>query len=395
MAKKNMRFHSKAIHSGQKPCPATGAHVSPIYQTSTFVFDNAEQGGRRFAGEEDGYIYTRLGNPTQTELEEKMAALEGGEAALAASSGMAAISTALFTLLQKGDHVVAGDTIYGCTHSLIDGVFPRYGIESTFVDQANIDEIKKAIKPNTKVIYVESPANPTLKLVDLKETAKIAKMNGAKLVVDNTFMTPFLQRPLELGADLVVYSATKYIGGHGDVIAGIIVGDKDLVSEMRMPYLKDFGGSISPFDAWLLLRGLKTLGIRMEKHCENAIKVAEFLENHPVVEKVYYPGLSSSSQLALARKQMDDFGGMISFELKGGIEAGKTLLNNVEMISLAVSLGCVDSLIQHPASMTHSPVPREERLKAGITDGLIRFSVGIENVEDIIEDLEQALDKVH
>jgi len=394
MNNKDMKFNSRAIHAGQKPCPVTGAHVTPIYQTSTFVFKDVDQGARRFAGEEAGYIYTRLGNPTQTELEEKMAALEGSEAAIATGSGMAAISTALMTLLKKGDHVVAGDTLYGCTHSLINDLLPGYGIDVTLVDTSDPKNVEKAMRKNTKVVYVETPANPTLKIVDLDAAAQIAHKFGARLVVDNTFMSPYLQRPIEHGADVVVHSATKYIGGHGDVVAGIIAGPKELLDTMRIPYLKDFGGIIAPFDAWLLLRGLKTLGVRMERHCSNAQKVAEYLEKHPLIEKVDYPGLKSHPQHELAKKQMDGFGGMISFELKGGIEAGKVMMNSVSMISLAVSLGCVDSLIQHPASMTHSPVPREERLKVGITDGLVRLSVGIEDVEDIIADMDRALRKV-
>ncbi len=387
-------FNTKAIHAGQKPCPVTGAHVTPIYQTSTFVFKDVDQGARRFAGEEEGYIYTRLGNPTLTELEAKIAALEGGEAAIGAASGMAAISTALVTLLKKGDHIVAGDALYGCTHSFISEILPQYGIEVTMVDTSNLENIENAMKPNTKVIYVETPANPTMKLVDLEGASDIAHKHGALIIVDNTFMSPYLQRPIEHGVDVVVHSATKYIGGHGDVLAGLIIGPKELIDTMRIPYLKDFGGILSPFDAWLLLRGLKTLGVRMERHCANAQKVAEYLEKHPLIDKVYYPGLPSHPQYELAKKQMDGFGGMMSFELKGGLKAGKVLMNSVKMITLAVSLGCVDSLIQHPASMTHSPVPREERLKAGITDGQVRLSVGIEDVEDIIADLDQALKEV-
>jgi methionine-gamma-lyase len=387
-------FNTKAIHAGQKPCPVTGAHVTPIYQTSTFVFKDVDQGAHRFAGEEAGYIYTRLGNPTLTELEAKIAALEGGEAALGAASGMAAISTALVSLLKQGDHIVAGDTLYGCTHGFIHELLPQYGIEVTMVDTSDINNIEQAMKTNTKVVYVETPANPTMKLVDLKGTAEIALNHGARLIVDNTFMSPYLQRPIEHGADVVVHSATKYIGGHGDVIAGLIISSKELIDNMRIPYLKDFGGVLSPFDAWLLLRGLKTLGVRMDRHCANAQKVAEYLEKHPLIDEVHYPGLPSHPQHELAKKQINGFGGMMSFELKGGLEAGKVLMNSVKMISLAVSLGCVDSLIQHPASMTHSPVPREERLKAGITDGQVRLSVGIEDIEDIIADLDQALKEV-
>lgn len=387
-------FSTKAIHEGFNACKDTGCHVAPIYQTSTFVFKDVDQGAKRFAGEEEGYVYTRLGNPTVTDLENKMAALEGGEAAAGTAAGMAAISTTLLTLLKAGDHIVAGDTLYGCTHSLISGLLPQYGIEVTMVDTSDSANIENAMKDNTKVVYIETPANPTLKVVDIKAAADIAHKNDAKLVVDNTFMSSYLQRPLELGADVVVHSATKYLGGHGDLVGGVIVGSKEFIQNAKLPHLKDFGGIMAPFNAWLLSRGLKTLSVRMERHCENAQKVAEYLEKHPAIEAVYYPGLPSHPQHELAKKQMDGFGGMMSFELKGGIEAGKTLMNSVKMISLAVSLGCVDTLIQHPASMTHSPVPREDRLKAGITDGLVRLSVGIEDVEDIIADLDQALAKI-
>lgn len=387
-------FNTKAIHEGFNPCRITGSHVTPIYQTSTFVFENVDQGAKRFAGEEDGYIYTRLGNPSVTDLEVKMAALEGGQAAAATAAGMAAISTALITLLKAGDHIVAGDTLYGCTHSLISGLLPQYGVEVTMVDTSDVDKIEEAMQDNTKVVYIETPANPTMKLVDIKKAAEIAHKHDAKLVVDNTFMSPYLQRPLELGADIVVHSATKYLGGHGDLIGGVIIGSEEFIQEAKFPHLKDFGGIMAPLNAWLLSRGLKTLGIRMERHCENAQKVAEYLEKHPAIDEVYYPGLPSHPQYELAKAQMDGFGGMMSFELKGGIDAGKTLMNSVKLISLAVSLGCVDTLIQHPASMTHSPVPKEDRLKAGITDGLVRLSVGIEDVEDIIADLDQALAKI-
>lgn len=394
MNNKKSGFHTQALHAGNFHDKATGSHATPIFQTSTFIFENAEQGARRFAFEEGGYIYSRLGNPNTNELEEKMAALEGGEMAIAAGSGMAAISTALLTLLKQGDHIVTSDTLYGCTFGFITEMLPQYGIEVTLVDASDLKQVEEAMKDNTKVVYLETPANPTLKVIDIAGVAEIAHKFDAKVIVDNTFMTPFLQRPLELGADVVVHSATKYLGGHGDIIAGIIVGSKELLFDMKFPHLKDLGGILGPFDAWLLVRGIKTLGMRMEKHCKNAQKVAEYLENHPLVDKVYYPGLASHPQYEIAKKQMDGFGGMIAFELKGGVEEGRTLMDSVEMIGLAVSLGCVDSLIQHPASMTHSPVPKEERLAAGITDGLVRLSVGIEDVEDIIADLEQALNKV-
>lgn len=394
MDKKIFGFHTQALHEGKFHDRETGSHATPIFQTSTFIFDNADQGAKRFAFEEGGYIYSRLGNPNTTELEEKIAVLEGAEAAVATGSGMAAISTALLTLLKKGDHIVASDTLYGCTFGFITEMLPQYGIEVTLVDGADLDQVQKAMKSNTKVVYLETPANPTLKIIDIAAIAEIAHKYKAKVVVDNTFMTPYLQRPIQLGADIVVHSATKYLGGHGDIIAGIIAGEKDLLFAMKIPHLKDLGGILSPFDAWLLVRGIKTLGIRMERHCENAQKVAEYLEEHPLINRVYYPGLPSHPQHELAKRQMKDFGGMISFELKGGVEEGRTLMDNVKLIGLAVSLGCVDSLIQHPASMTHSPVPRKERLAAGITDGLVRLSVGIEDAKDIIADLEQALKKV-
>lgn len=392
--KENAGFNTKIIHAGQHPDPETGALSTPLYQTSTFVFDNAEQGAARFALEENGYIYGRLGNPTQAALEEKMATLEGGEAALATASGMGAIATTLWTLCSQGDHIVASNTVYGCTHALLSHGMPKFGIEVTFVDATKPEEIEAAIKSNTKVVYLETPANPTLAIMDIERASNIAHKHGAKLVVDNTFNSPYVQRPLSLGADVVVHSATKYLNGHGDVIAGVIIGPMDFVTEARLVGVKDITGScISPFNAWLTLRGLKTLGVRMERHCSNAMKVAKYLEAHPAVIKVNYPGLESHPQYALAKKQMDLPGGMISFEIKGGVKAGRTVMNSVELCLLAVSLGDTETLIQHPASMTHSPIPREDRLKAGIADGLIRVSIGLEDAEDIIADLDQAISK--
>lgn len=391
---KDKGYDTLIIHAGQSPDPATGALATPIYQTSTFVFASAEQGAARFALEEEGYIYTRLGNPTQHILEEKMAALENAEAALAVDSGMTAIAASLWTLCGKGDHIIAARTLYGCTHALLSHSMPKFGIEVTFVDASQLETVRKAIRPNTKVIYIETPANPTLAIIDIAAMAGLAHEYNLRLMVDNTFMSPYCQRPLELGADIVVHSATKYINGHGDVIAGIILGKKDFINEVRFVGVKDItGGCISPFNAWLTLRGLKTLGVRMERHCQNALEVAQFLERHPAVEQVNYPGLSSHPQHSLAKKQMSHFGAMISFEIKGGIEAGRRAMNSVSLCLLAVSLGDTETLIQHPASMTHSPIPREERLKAGITDGLIRLSVGLENPRDIILDLEQAIQK--
>ena len=384
-----------AIHAGTLK-NLYGTLAMPIYQTSTFIFDSAEQGGRRFALEEAGYIYTRLGNPTTTVLEDKIAALEEGEAAVATSSGMGAISSTLWTVLKAGDHIVTDKTLYGCTFALMCHGLTRFGIDVTFVDTSNLDEVKNAMKENTRVVYLETPANPNLKIVDIEALAKIAHTNPNTLViVDNTFATPYMQKPLTLGDDVVVHSVTKYINGHGDVIAGLVITNKALADQIRFVGLKDMTGAVlGPQDAYYIIRGMKTFEIRMERHCKNARKVVEFLNNHPKIEKVYYPGLETHPGYEIAKKQMKDFGAMISFELKGGFEAGKTLLNSLKLCSLAVSLGDTETLIQHPASMTHSPYTKEEREAAGITDGLVRLSVGLENVEDIIADLEQGLEKI-
>ena len=384
-----------AIHAGTLK-NLYGTLAMPIYQTSTFIFDSAEQGGRRFALEEAGYIYTRLGNPTTTVLEDKIAALEEGEAAVATSSGMGAISSTLWTVLKAGDHIVTDKTLYGCTFALMCHGLTRFGIDVTFVDTSNLDEVKNAMKENTRVVYLETPANPNLKIVDIEALAKIAHTNPNTLViVDNTFATPYIQKPLTLGADVVVHSVTKYINGHGDVIAGLVITNKALADQIRFVGLKDMTGAVlGPQDAYYIIRGMKTFEIRMERHCKNARKVVEFLNNHPKIERVYYPGLETHPGYEIAKKQMKDFGAMISFELKGGFEAGKTLLNSLKLCSLAVSLGDTETLIQHPASMTHSPYTKEEREAAGITDGLVRLSVGLENVEDIIADLEQGLEKI-
>ena len=395
METKKYGLGTTAIHAGTLK-NLYGTLAMPIYQTSTFIFDSAEQGGRRFALEEAGYIYTRLGNPTTTVLENKIAALEEGEAAVATSSGMGAISSTLWTVLKAGDHVVTDKTLYGCTFALMCHGLTRFGIEVTFVDTSNLDEVKNAMKKNTRVVYLETPANPHLKIVDLEALSTLAHTNPNTLViVDNTFATPYMQKPLKLGADIVVHSVTKYINGHGDVIAGLVITNKELADQIRFVGLKDMTGAVlGPQDAYYIIRGMKTFEIRMERHCKNAKKVVEFLNKHPKIEKVYYPGLETHPGHEIAKKQMKDFGAMISFELKGGFEAGKTLLNNLKLCSLAVSLGDTETLIQHPASMTHSPYTKEEREAAGITDGLVRLSVGLENVEDIIEDLEQGLEKI-
>ncbi|MFZ5824479.1 MAG: methionine gamma-lyase [Bacillota bacterium] len=383
---------TRCVHAGQQPDPQTGSLTTPIYQTSTFVFSSAEQGAARFAGEEPGYIYTRLGNPTQTALEEKLADLEGAEAGLAFGSGMAAISAVVMALVKAGDHVLYGDAIYGCTYDFLVDVMSRFGVEASPVDVSSVEAVAEAIRPNTKLLIFETPANPTMKLADIRALSKLAHSHGIPVVVDNTFMSPYLQRPLELGADVVVHSATKYIGGHGDVIAGAAMGKKEFIDEVRLTTLKNVGGVISPFDAWLLLRGLKTLHIRMERHSQNAMAVARFLEQHPMVEQVYYPGLESFAQHDLAKAQMDGFGGIMAFEVKGGVEAGRLMMNAVKLCHVAVSLGDADTLIQHPASMTHAVVPPEVRLASGISDGLVRISVGLEDPADVIGDLEQALE---
>ncbi len=395
METKKYGLGTTAIHAGTLK-NLYGTLAMPIYQTSTFIFDSAEQGGRRFALEEAGYIYTRLGNPTTTVLENKIAALEEGEAAVATSSGMGAISSTLWTVLKAGDHVVTDKTLYGCTFALMCHGLTRFGIEVTFVDTSNLDEVKNAMKENTRVVYLETPANPNLKIVDLEALSKLAHTNPNTLViVDNTFATPYMQKPLKLGADIVVHSVTKYINGHGDVIAGLVITNKELADQIRFVGLKDMTGAVlGPQDAYYIIRGMKTFEIRMERHCKNAKKVVEFLNKHPKIERVYYPGLETHPGHEIAKKQMKDFGAMISFELKGGFEAGKTLLNSLKLCSLAVSLGDTETLIQHPASMTHSPYTKEEREAAGITDGLVRLSVGLENVEDIIADLEQGLEKI-
>ena len=395
METKKCGLGTTAIHAGTLK-NLYGTLAMPIYQTSTFIFDSAEQGGRRFALEEAGYIYTRLGNPTTTVLENKIAVLEEGEAGVAMSSGMGAISSTLWTVLKAGDHIVTDKTLYGCTFALMNHGLTRFGVEVTFVDTSNLDEVKNAMKKNTRVVYLETPANPNLKIVDLEALSKIAHTNPNTLViVDNTFATPYMQKPLKLGADIVVHSVTKYINGHGDVIAGLVITNKELADQIRFVGLKDMTGAVlGPQDAYYIIRGMKTFEIRMERHCANAKKVVEFLNKHPKIEKVYYPGLETHPGYEIAKKQMKDFGAMISFELKGGFEAGKTLLNNLKLCSLAVSLGDTETLIQHPASMTHSPYTKEEREAAGITDGLVRLSVGLENVEDIIADLEQGLEKI-
>jgi len=390
---KNLGFNSKLIHGGGHH-DEYGAATVPIYQTSTFRFESAEDGAACFAGEKDGYVYTRIGNPTVAALERQVAELEHGYGAVAFASGMGAVSTVYMAYLNAGDHMISSDAVYGASRTMMEGHMSRFGVESTYVKTENIDNIKAAIRPNTKMLYIETPANPTMGITDIEACAKLAHEKGLLLVVDNTFCSPYLQNPLDLGADVVLHSVTKFINGHADIVGGIVITKtQELYKKMHVMML-NLGGNMDPHQAYMVIRGLKTLGIRIDRAQESAMKVAEFLESHPKIASVAYPGLKSHPQYALAQKQMRGTGTMISFELKGGLEAGRKLMNNVKMCILAVSLGGVETLIQHPASMTHSKVSAQAKAAAGITDGLVRFSVGIENVEDIIADLRQALEKI-
>lgn len=391
--KKETKFATQCVHAGEAPDPSYGAHTIPIYQTSTFVFDNARQGAARFSGEEKGYIYARVvpNTPTHAALVEKMVTLEGGEAGQTFSSGMAAITAVVLSHLEQGDHLLSTNVVYGGTYALFSSVLTKFGIEVSFVDTSDPGNVTRNIRNNTKVIFLETPANPTMIISDIEEIGKIARDTGALYVVDNTFATPCFQRPMQLGADVVIHSCTKYLGGHADLLGGIAVGKKECIKSMSS-VVNSTGGAMGPLEAWLCIRGLKTLHLRMERHAGNALKVAEFLEAHPKIEWVRYPGLPTHPQYDTAQKQMSGSSGMISFGIMGGIEAGQNLMNSVELCSLAVSLGAVDTLIQHPASMTHANVPVEVRTQTGITDDLVRISVGVEDADDIIADLEQALE---
>jgi methionine-gamma-lyase len=388
-----INFETKCVHSGINEYEF-GPVVPPIYQTSTFKFESVQHGASLFAGEQKGYIYTRMLNPTVQAMEDSIAALEGGHKALGCGSGMAAIHTVFASLTQAGDHVVCSTAVYGPTTTLLNTVMKKYGVETTFVDTTKLDEVKKAIKPNTKVVYVETPGNPTLCISDLTEISKLAHQHKAQVVVDNTFMSPALQNPIALGADVVLHSLTKFLNGHADVVGGIVVvKDEETYKHFRKT-LNQLGGVIDPFNSFLVHRGLKTLAIRMERHCENAQKIAEWLEKHPLIRSIRYPGLQSHPHYDIGLKQHKSHGGMITIELDGGMEAGKIMMNSVKLFQLAVSLGGVESLIEHPASMTHFSIGKEARLAGGITDGLVRISVGIENVNDLIADLDFALKEV-
>ena len=373
---------------------ANGAVVPPIYQTSTFKFRDADHGASLFAGREKGYIYTRMANPTIEGAENVVAVLEGGFGGVGCASGMAALHLAFASILKSGDHVVCSESVYGPVVGLLNTQFANFGVEVSFVDTSDLGAVKAAMTTKTTLVHVETPGNPTLVVTDLAAVAKIAHEGGAKMTVDNTFMSPILQRPLEHGADIVIHSMTKFLNGHADVVAGmVVVKDEEAYGHMRR-MSNAIGGTIDPFNSFLVARGIKTLAIRMQRHCESGMKVAAFLDAHPKVERVMYPGLKSDPGHDVHTKQADGFGGLISFELTGGIEAGKVLMNSVKLCVLAVSLGGVETLIQHPAAMTHASMGPDVRRQAGITDGLVRISVGIEEVGDIIADLEQGLEKV-
>ncbi len=385
-------FATRAIHHAYDPMQNEGALTPPVHLTSTFVFENAEAGGEMFAGEREGHIYSRISNPTCALLEQRIATLEGAEAGLALASGMGAVTAILWTLLSPGDEVIVDKTLYGCTFAYMRHGLSKWGVTVTHVDMTDADALRAAISDKTRVVYFETPANPNMRLVDIKLASEIAHSVGARVVVDNTYATPYLTRPIELGADLVLHSATKYLGGHGDVVAGLVVGSAELLTEIRLVGMKDMTGAVmAPFNAMLIMRGLKTLTLRMDRHCASAQTVAEWLEAQPGVAKVYFPGLQSFEQHEIAKAQMAQPGGMIAFELEGGMEAGISLMNRLQMIQRAVSLGDAETLIQHPASMTHSTYTPEERAEHGISDGLVRLSVGLEEVSDILDDLHQAL----
>ena len=392
MNNSNPGFATRAIHHAYDPQDNEGALTPPLHLTSTFAFETAEAGGEMFAGDRAGHIYSRISNPTCDLLEKRIATLEGAEAGLALASGMGAITAALWTLLSPGDEVIVDKTLYGCTFAFMQHGLTKFGVTITHCDLTDPENLVDAISDKTRVVYFETPANPNMRLVDIEAVATIAHEQGATVIVDNTYATPYLTRPIEKGADLVLHSATKYLGGHGDVVAGLMVGSAELIQEVRLVGMKDMTGAVmSPFNAMLILRGLKTLALRMDRHCSNADVVADWLEAQPEVQKVYFPGLESYEQHDLAKRQMDQPGAMIAFELAGGLEAGRSMMNRLEMIQRAVSLGDAETLIQHPASMTHSTYTPEERAEHGISDGLIRLSVGLEEVADILADLDQAL----
>ena len=393
MDTKHLGINSKLIHAGQT-MDATGAVNVPIYQTSTFAFRNAAHGAALFAGEEEGYIYTRIGNPTIGALEDSVAELEGGCGGIATSSGMGAICTVYLALLEAGAHMVSTASVYGPSRGLMEKDFSRFGVQSTYVDTSDLEQVRQALRPNTKLVYIETPSNPSMQVSDIQQIAAIAHAHGCLVVVDNTFASPYLQRPLELGADVVLHSVTKFINGHADVVGGIIVAKEvDIYKRLRKMMVSS-GCNMDPHQAFLVLRGLKTLGVRIERAQQSAMQIARWLEQQPEVAHVRYIGLESHPQHELASRQMAGFGSMISFELNGGMEAGRRLMDHVRVATLAVSLGGVETLVEHPASMTHASMSAEDRRAAGFSDGLVRYSVGLEDAGDLIADLRQALDAV-
>lgn len=389
-------FSTRAIHFGYKPADHQGALVPPIYTSATFAFPDAAYGGRCFSGEESGYFYTRIANPTLALLEARLASLEQGAGAVVFGSGMGAITATLWSMLEPGDEVIADITLYGCTFSFLSHGLTRFGVKVRHVDMTDPANVAQAMSANTRVVYFESPANPNMRLVDIEAVAAIAHQGGAKVVVDNTYCTPYLQQPLMLGADVSVHSMTKYLGGHGDLTAGAaIFADAELAQRVRLYGLKDMTGAVmSAQDAHLVMRGLKTLTLRMDRHCQSAQKVAELLQNHPATQVVHFPGLSTFPQYELAKRQMRQFGGMVAFELKGGLQAGIQFMDALQLVTRAVSLGDAETLAQHPASMTHSTYTAQERAAHGISDGLVRLSIGLEDIEDVLADIAQALDLV-
>lgn len=388
-------FATRAIHEGYDETTEQGALIAPVYMTSAFAFESSEQGAAMFAGELPGHFYSRISNPTLELLENRMASLEGAEAGLATASGMGAITSTLWTLLAQGDEIIVDKTLYGCTFAFMRHGLTKFGVTLRHVDMTNPQNLEAVISDKTRVVYFETPANPNMRLVDIAAISAIARKHQATTVVDNTYATPYLTRPIEHGADIVVHSATKYLGGHGDLVAGIVVGPAELMMRIRLEGLKDMTGAVmAPLTAFQVMRGLKTLELRMDRHCSSALMVATALENHPAVSKVHFPGLESFAQNDVAKRQMSQFGGMIAFELVGGMQSGSTLMNGLQMIKRAVSLGDADTLIQHPASMTHSVYTPEERAEYGISDGLVRLSVGLETPSDIMDDLMTAMDNL-
>ncbi|MCZ2259722.1 methionine gamma-lyase [Sporosarcina sp. G11-34] len=395
MTENRLHKDTLVVHEGYDSKSHQGSLAVPLYQTSTFEFETAKQGENRFSGVEEGPIYSRLGNPTVRVLEDRMTALEHGKGTLAFGSGMAAVSSILVHLTKTGDHILCSRGIYGCTFGLLSTMEEKYNITHDLIQMRTEEEIEKAIRPETVCIYIETPINPTMELVDLYAVAAVAKRHGLRVVVDNTFSSPYLQNPLTIGADFVLHSATKYINGHGDVIAGLLVGnDKEEIEQIRMSIQKDYGGIISPFDAWLLIRGLKTMSVRMERHTSNAEKLVNYIKGHPLVEETFYPFDVDNPQYDIAKRQMSAGGGLISFTIKGGQESAQLFMDSLSLIKIAVSLGDAETLIQHPATMTHSVVPEDDRLAMGISNSLLRLSVGLEYADDLIKDLEGAFEKL-